>query len=371
MRTLILLSLCYGVIYELFRTLGTFEARTTLVGLTLFGIYLWQLFEIRQANKKPQSFQLKVLFSLVCAEAFFILSRVVIIYAANAQLQTIDQLPPAATLVLWLQLVLNVLAYIAMIGYWYEDITKAKVTAEYENTKMRALIDEKNRLLSELVNAKKLAELGAMSASIAHEINQPLGAIQIDVWSLKQYVESSKTNSEDEHALIDSIAKNTNRAASIIKTLRNTFRKKSSSATTLQLNELVQKIEPIIKSSKANLNLETEIPKTLHVTFNESELTLVLLNLASNAIKAGAKTIQIQASITSNHIKITVADDGIGVPAKSKSQLFEMTKESASSGMGLGLWLSRYVLERASGSISYRANKPKGAIFTLKIPKAV
>jgi signal transduction histidine kinase len=363
----------FAIHFEITRGHFSFEQRTIFVGLIFFGLYLWQLYEITQTKKLNQSLQLKILFSLVLSEAFFIILRVIVIHMAGANVETVSQIPPIVSLLLWLQLVFNILAYISMVGYWYEEITKSNVVFEYENTKIKGLLEEKEQLLNNLVRSKKLAELGALSASIAHEINQPLSALKINTWLIKKNV-ANGGNLNNQQKLIESIDKDTSRVADIVETLRAVFRNEAYKTTRINLSDwlsqLMSLVEPDLKEK--DISIAVDAPSNIFLEINESELMLVLLNLINNSsrallsTKAKHKKISIVVIERDNQVELSLADNGPGVPKMMINQLFEMAKDTSANALGLGLWLSRYIVERAGGTISYQPNKVKGSLFILK-----
>jgi signal transduction histidine kinase len=158
--------------------------------------------------------------------------------------------------------------------------------------------------------------------------------------------------------------------ATIVSTLRSVFKDKANETKFITLCEFIDGLKPLIEAElgSRSIRLGYDLPKALRVIFNEGELTLVLLNLVNNAAKAGAKTIRIRAEVIGNNIALSVEDDGSGVSDDVLPHLFEITKETETNGLGLGLWLSKYIVERGGGSITYTARTPNGSVFTLNIP---
>ena len=360
----------YGVAFEVIRHFGSFESRSAIVGGLLFLIYVWQIREIITTRRTVQATNLTVLLVLVVLEAIFILARAVVLYSADTPVQVLNQVPIVTSMLLWLQLILNILAYVTMMGFWVEDITAKNVKADYENTKIKALLDEKDHLLKNLIKTKKMAELGAMSASISHEINQPLAAIKLNAWSLKRTHEQDENLTDMQIVLIDQTVKDIDRVAEIVSTLRSVFKGKKVQVAMMPLHEFITEIKPLFNAELGarSIRLEYDIPTDLQIVFNTNELTLVLLNLVNNAAKAEAKTIRLAARPVWQFIELSVQDDGAGVADAVRSHLFDLFKEEHSDGLGLGLWLSKYVMERGGGELEYTALQPKGSMFTLNIP---
>lgn len=361
----------FGVAFETTRP-DSFEGRTVMVALVLFAVYVWQAVEVWMTRRRVKSFHIDMLFLIVCAESICNLGRAYAVYASSIQVNNLDQLSPFVAIFLWAQITLNVIAYITMIGFWIGEMTAQNVTTELENTRIKALLEEKDNLLNNLIKTKKIAELGAMSASISHEINQPLAAIKRNAWSLKRTHEQDGNLSGLQSKLIDQTVKNIDRVASIVSALRSVFKDKVNETKRIVLSEFIDGLKPLIETElgSRSIRIDYDLQNSVQGIFNEGELTLVLLNLVNNAAKAGAKTIRIGANIIDNMVAIAVEDDGSGVSQDVLPYLFEIAKETETNGLGLGLWLSKYIMERGGGCITHTARAPNGSVFTLNIPQA-
>ncbi len=246
------------------------------------------------------------------------------------------------------------------------------------NQRMNQLLEEKNQLLSGLVKAKKIAELGALSASIAHEVNQPLAAIRLNAWNLKKTNQLEKNLNKLQLGMLKNIANDANRAGEIISTLMGIFKNETGVAKAVALMDIIQHLKLILASelSHKKIQLQIDVPPNVYVTIPESEIALVLLNLINNASRALAelseanRVITISAQDNQQSTLIHVIDNGLGVPAHLVQNLFEIAKDSHSEGLGLGLWLIRHILERHDCQIEYQPNQQGGSIFTLNLPKA-
>ena len=104
---------------------------------------------------------------------------------------------------LWLMLIVNIWSYIAINGYWTERIASSSTANLIENTKIRILLNEKYKLINSLMTANKTAVSGALSASMAHELNQPLGAIKIN----SQHLDLLLKNNKEKKRQLDSVQK--------------------------------------------------------------------------------------------------------------------------------------------------------------------
>ena len=134
-------------------------------------------------------------------------------------------------------------------------------------------------------------------------------------------------------------------------------------------------IKPELKSK--NIQLQLRVDDQLVVKVNSAEIEQVILNLMNNALQALANSgtlqrrIAIEATKSGKLVRLNISDNGDGVSAEFKPQLFELLSTTKQSGMGLGLWLCRHIITRYGGSIYYEDVLGGGASFVLELPSAV
>ena len=278
----------------------------------------------------------------------------------------------------WAWLGISTLSYVVVLGYWLEKLSIENIQAVRENDKISGLLKEKERLIYGLMKANKTAATGALSASIAHELNQPLGASNLNIQFLKMNLEKGVINPELGKEVLDSLEEDNNRAAAIVKSLRSIFTEVDSNANEVQLGGLIDKVLDIVKPElKAkNIQIQLQVDDGLLVRVNSSEIEQVILNLLNNAIQAlgNSETLQrriaINATKSEKIIYLSISDNGAGVPIEFKSQLFELLSTTKQTGMGLGLWLCKHIVTRYEGSIHYEDAVGGGARFVVGLPSA-
>jgi C4-dicarboxylate-specific signal transduction histidine kinase len=259
------------------------------------------------------------------------------------------------------------------------QIANALKSTTEENKKITELLKEKERLIYGLMKANKTAATGALSASIAHELNQPLGASNLNIQFLKMNLEKRVINPELGKEVLDSLEEDNKRAAAIVKSLRSIFTDVDSNAEEVSLGSLINKVLDIIKPEfkSKNIQIQLQVDDELIIKVNSSEIEQVILNLLNNATQAlsNSGTLQrrivISASKSEQFIQLSVSDNGAGVPDEFKSQLFELLSTTKQTGMGLGLWLSKHIVTRYGGSIYYEDAVGGGARFVVELPSAV
>nr|WP_255558806.1 ATP-binding protein [Polynucleobacter sp. AP-Kaivos-20-H2] len=226
------------------------------------------------------------------------------------------------------------------------------------------------------MKANKTSATGALSASIAHELNQPLGASNLNIQFLKMKLEKGALNPELGKEILDSLEADNKRAATIVKSLRSIFTDSDSSAQEVKLSDLISKVLDIVKPElkSKNIQIQLGVDDGLLVRVNSSEIEQVILNLLNNAIQALANSGTLQRRIAIEAIKadkfvlLSISDNGPGVPPEFKSHLFELLSTTKQTGMGLGLWLCKHIVTRYSGSIHYEDVVGGGAKFVVELP---
>ena len=227
-----------------------------------------------------------------------------------------------------------------------------------------------------LVHAAKMAALGQMSAAMAHEINQPLTAMQMQLGSLRLLLDSGRQDDVREGLQrIDALLQ---RIAGLTGHLK-TFARKSPAGLSERLRlsdvleQTLQLLAPRLRSEQVQLN--TEIDGTALVLGDAIRLEQVLLNLLNNALDAMAtaesRQLQIRIERQAEQCLLSIADSGGGIAADALAHVFEpfFTTKPVGAGLGLGLAVSYGIVRELGGSLE-AANGAQGAVFTLRLPAA-
>jgi signal transduction histidine kinase len=245
---------------------------------------------------------------------------------------------------------------------------------------LKQLLAEREEIIRQLSLFNKTAGMGALVASLAHELNQPLTVIQMNT-DMIELVLNEQDGQNKQDANIDKamtgLRKANQRAATIITTLRNMFGSGRKTITTFDFNELVRDVLLLCQPSLQRQSIELQVqlhPHALNFTGDKSQLQQVLLNLITNASEAfpaafqGPKQIQLQTQLEGEQILLSVADNGSGISAEIESQVFELLRTSKDTGMGIGLWLSKTIVESHQGSINFTTAMHQGSVFTVRLP---
>ena len=173
-------------VFESMRNLATFEIRTAFMCVLACTFFTWQIIEVNIKRKNTPSSQLLYLQVTTGGEIIFALGRLFIVVASTFTIRQVDQIPQILILFTITQFVMNTLSYIAIGSYWAEQIAKTNAQSLYENLEIKSLLKERDILIGSLLKANKTASTGALSASIAHELNQPLGASSLNIQFLQK-----------------------------------------------------------------------------------------------------------------------------------------------------------------------------------------
>jgi len=371
--------LVFATLFEYLRQKGAFIERVGLISLIGASCFAWELKELRRL-KEIGSTQLRFLIYTIAIELALTIARLVALYIdGGLATPNLYQEGVISSSIRWAWLGISILSYVAVLGYWLEKMSIEKTQALQESSKITALLKEKERLIYGLLKANKTAATGALSASIAHELNQPLGASNLNIQFLKMKLEKGIINPELGREVLDSLEADNHRASTIVRSLRSIFSESDSSAEEVQLGNLISKVLDIItpELKLKNIQIQLQVNDQLMIKVNPAEIEQVILNLMNNAAQALANSgtlqrrITIEATKSGQWVLLSISDNGDGVSAEFKPQLFELLSTTKQSGMGLGLWLCKHIVTRYGGSIHYEDNVGGGARFLFELPSAV
>lgn len=249
----------------------------------------------------------------------------------------------------------------------------------YQRRRRRSAELEARRRMEELAHVNRSATIGEMSASIAHEINQPLAGIVMNVGSALRFIGSEPPQLEGTRTVLNMILRDGNRASQVISTIRAMFKREVQEKALIQLNEPVREVLALLRSElderkvSVNVVLTEGLPPLLG---NRIQLQQVILNLVRNASEAmGAMTdrarilrIRSEADVSGSVI-LTVTDTGPGIDAKTLDQIFEPFFTTKPDGMGMGLSICRSIIEAHGGRLSAEPAKPNGMTFRIVLPR--
>jgi len=221
--------------------------------------------------------------------------------------------------------------------------------------------------------SEKLAATGRMAARVAHEINNPLAGIKSSLLLLRKIMDQDHPH----FRYADRVQNEIDRIARIIRQMYNLYSPDTKKTTELRLNETIRDVAGIMESTfrAAGIEAVLELPdSSVEAALPVGYFDQVLFNLIQNAVEASAAgdTVTIRAGIERDKVVVQVSDMGCGIPDDVRDRIFEpffTTKgETGGKGLGLGLAVSKGMVEAMGGSLTLRDNSPRGTVFTVTLP---
>jgi len=249
-----------------------------------------------------------------------------------------------------------------------EDITEAKQAEE-----------EIQRQQREMSHVMRLNSMGEMASGLAHELNQPLTALTSYCGTATTLVNSLPSPPPKLGEILERIEKQAHRASEIIQQLRNFLGKGSDHTEPVDLDQVIAGmiglLKPQLKNGHVKIEYHPSDARGCKVMANKVQLEQVLVNLALNsleAIRGSGKTtgnIIVQTRLLPNEaIETTVTDNGPGIDADMAGRMFNPFQTSKSSGMGMGLSISRSIIEAHGGTLWADIQRRNGALFGFNLP---
>jgi signal transduction histidine kinase len=240
-------------------------------------------------------------------------------------------------------------------------------------TPLRAQLAESQALVA---RQEKLASLGVLAAGVAHEIRNPLTAIKVRLFTLREELAAAALGDED----IKVISGEIDRLERIVKDFLQFARPTEPAVEILDASALASEVYELIQSqyAKASIELRLEKPATAYIRADPRQLKQVLINLIRNAaesiVNAGAVIVRVHAgaAVLQNKrqpcVFIEVEDTGTGIPLEIQPRLFDPFFTTKETGTGLGLPIAARIIERQGGILKFQTKLDKGTIFSVVLP---
>jgi two-component system, LuxR family, sensor kinase FixL len=249
----------------------------------------------------------------------------------------------------------------------------------HDLTEQQAAELERHALEARLAHVSRLSLLGEMTAGVAHEINQPLSAISNYARAAKNLMEHTDRDEDSLKAACSGISEQVQRAGAVIENLRKFVRKREIRKDPLRLREIIEGVLVLVRAdaTHAGVAVRTELADDLpEVLGNAVQLQQVLLNLTRNAVDAmsGMKTRAKQMLIQTRRgpnatVQVLVCDRGPGVSSSLEDAIFHPFFTTKQDGLGVGLAISRSIVESHGGELTYEDRPGGGAVFIVSLPE--
>ncbi len=266
---------------------------------------------------------------------------------------------------------------LAVAGITFVILALASVASLFERKRAEEALRQAQADLARVNRVNTMAEL---TASLAHEVNQPIAATVINAEACLRWLAGDTPNLEEARAAAMEIVKDGTRAAEIITRIRLLFKKGTPQREPLDVNEVIREMIALLRSDIArySISIRTDLPADLpQVMGDRVQLQQVMMNLVSNSIEAmrgvdGTRELAIKSRRAENEqLMVSVSDTGVGLPPQQANQIFDAFFTTKVHGTGMGLSISRSIAASHNGRLWAADNSPRGASFHLILPTRV
>jgi signal transduction histidine kinase len=243
------------------------------------------------------------------------------------------------------------------------------------NLKLSHDLEERNSMILSLERLNRSASINALASTVAHEINQPLGASRLNAQFAEMKLESDPNNVSLFKELVKNILEDINRASTIVKNLSRLSSNQNNSISNINLAESINQVIEISKGKlrASQIIMDLDCASHYQINVNMSEWQQVLINLINNAIDAldgidaSQKRIEMGVKQEGQIVKISIRDNGPGIKTGQDLKIFDLMVSDKPAGSGIGLWLSKNIINRFGGKISAHNVIDGGACFVIEL----
>jgi two-component system sensor kinase FixL len=246
-----------------------------------------------------------------------------------------------------------------------------------DNSEHRRMELEAVEQRNELAHLSRVAMLGELSASLAHELNQPLAAILSNAQAALRFLESGTVDLHEIRSILADIVEDDKRAGEVIRRLRGLLKKEEIQRVALDMNEVVTEVLKLVRSDVLNRNVIVATvfaPALPPVLGDRIQLQQIVLNLVLNGCDAMEDNAMLDRRLMvrtehrdGNTVEVTVADCGTGIPSDQLERIFEPFVTTKRAGIGLGLAVCRSIVNAHGGRIWATNNADRGATFHVEM----
>jgi PAS domain S-box-containing protein len=267
---------------------------------------------------------------------------------------------------------------VLVAGALFEDSSREGVGFALDLSEQKQTEAERQRLrqeLARLAHLNRVSTMGELTASLAHEINQPIGAAVTNAQACLRFLNRDQPDMPEAREAALEMVRDATRAADIIDRVRSLYRKGSSKLEMVDVNEVIREMVVMLhdEANRSSVDMHTELYENLpQVLADRVQLQQVLMNLMTNGIEAmrdAGGELSIKSHFAEDgHLMISVSDMGVGLPAGSGNEIFNAFFTTKSQGTGLGLAITRSIVESHGGRVWAIGNTPRGATFQFTLP---
>jgi C4-dicarboxylate-specific signal transduction histidine kinase len=236
--------------------------------------------------------------------------------------------------------------------------------------------DKLRQAQTDLAHISRVTTMGELTASLAHEVNQPIAAAITNANTCLRWLMRDPPDLEEARSAASRLVKDATRAADIISRIRLLFKKGTPQRELVDINELIRETILLLhnEANRYSIALRTSMAADLpNVAADRVQLQQVFMNLIVNGVDAmkdvnGRRELTIESHQEDDHLSISVSDTGIGLPSEQTDQIFKAFFTTKDHGTGMGLSISRSIVESHGGRLWAVRNSPCGASFCFTLP---
>jgi C4-dicarboxylate-specific signal transduction histidine kinase len=252
------------------------------------------------------------------------------------------------------------------------DLQITNQALHVESRERKQAEDALRQAQADLARANRVTSMGELAASLAHEVNQPIAAAVTNASTCLRWLSRDQPDLQEARAAASRIVQDGKRASEIVKRVRQLFKKDTLQREPVDLNEIIREMMLLLRSETSQfavlvrVELAADLPEVMG---DRVQLQQVLMNLMTNSIDAmkdvdGTRELTIQSQRGENgQLLISVSDTGVGLPSQQADKIFNSFFTTKTQGTGMGLSISRSIVESHGGRLWAGANSPRGANF--------
>jgi C4-dicarboxylate-specific signal transduction histidine kinase len=230
---------------------------------------------------------------------------------------------------------------------------------------------------SDLAHVNRVTTMGELTASLAHEVNQPIAAAVTDASTCLRWLTRDRPDVEEAREAASRMVKDASRAAEIISRIRVLFKKGTPQRELVDINQIIREMVDLMRSeaTRHSISVRMELAAGLpQLVGDRVQLQQVLMNLVINSIDAmknveGTRELVIKSQrVDDDQLQVSVSDNGVGLPHQHADQIFNAFFTTKVHGTGMGLRISRTIVESHGGRLWASDNSPRGASFCFILP---
>jgi len=261
-----------------------------------------------------------------------------------------------------------------------QELQKSNEALQTESLERKHAEEARREAQAELARVSRVTTMGELTASLAHEVNQPIAAAVTNANTCLRWLTRDHPDVEEARAAAMRIVKDGTRAAEIVKRIRLLFKKSTPQRELVDVNEAIREMIVLLRSEATRyritvrMELAADLPRIMG---DRVQLQQVLMNLIVNSIDAmkevdGARELAVKSQRTKKEeVLVSVCDTGVGLPPQQVDQIFNAFFTTKAHGTGMGLRISRSIVESHGGRLWAADNSPRGASFHFTLPTKI